>query len=185
MQKYKMLILIFFFLSCENNTETTPVDPDQTKNVIQPLKVGNIWNYVQTDSNSDITSETRQIISKSNSWYEIDVTGTGTFFLSNLSDGLHFLVSSTESLLLIKYPASLNEEFLSANALYKVESVDTMIVTSAGTFSCYQYSRYTKTNKLQTQNFYSVDIGYIKRIDYDTLTSTIDKTLELTSYLLK
>ncbi|MCB0278663.1 MAG: hypothetical protein KDD94_04125 [Calditrichaeota bacterium] len=184
--KLTNITVLFALLSCSSTSEpASPADPGQVSNVIQPLKIGYVWNYTQIDSNSDVTNEKREVISRSNDWYEMEINDADTYYLSNLTDGLHFLISSTESQLLIKYPANKSDQFSSGNAQYRVQNVDTMITTAAGTFSCYRYSRYTNTDILQTDNFYAVDIGYIKRIDYDTVTHAIHKTLELTSYTFK
>ena len=183
--KLILSIILLLLFACTDAT-TDPVDAGQTNNVIWPLKIGNKWVYTIFGANHNlINTETRRIVSVNNSWYGVAISSQENVSeLSNLADGLHLKTSNSQTELLIKYPAALNDQFTSTGSNFMVISTDTMITTAAGTFECYLYQRFDN-GKLSRSNFYAVDIGYIKRVNYDTATGTLLSTFELSSYELK
>jgi hypothetical protein len=110
--------------------------------------------------------------------------------LINKLDGTHLIkqsingtnVSSIESLL-FKYPATLNEVYLSYDSVkVKVISINENVTVPAGTFSCYHYQ--TNENGYLSDNYISPGVGMIKQNNLKLQTNDIEK-LELISYTIK
>ena len=133
------LLSVFVFLSCKVDEI---IGPPIDTSVILPLKVGNIWTYqcTMTDSLGSMFasfSQSTSIVS------DTLLNGRRTFLFStgdyfwNENSGFWIQSPGKQPLLVYKYPANLGESY---GQLITVIFKDSTINTPKGNFNCYGYS---------------------------------------------
>ena len=183
------ILFMFILAGCgESGTE-----PNNSKNEIWPLSVGNSWTYsvfYYSSSNKDSLRHTVEnsikvtgkVILNGEIWYEVSFNGkTSRTAMLNREDGLYF----TENLnnngynpdsakLALKYPVILNEIFppSDSNGLL-VKNLNKEITTKIGKFNCIQYTKLKYKNLDNSGYFCAPGIGEIKteqitNINYST-----------------
>jgi len=182
---YLLLIVSLLLVRCsspldvEKNIIKTPVGSDSANykfDVIKPLQVGNNWSYrvKNLDSNGTLISTSGLIntIDRDTNidnvhWYNNDIQGVD--WQANQSDGLHFRRynggSPVVDWLEAKYPGNAGYTWQSDSVQRKIMAVDTVIVVTAGTFTCYFYydvSLLPPNGWIHKKVFYAPKIGLVK-----------------------
>ena len=205
---YKFLLLFLCFLICCSDND---FDIDRSTGVI-PLAIDNIWNYESwifdsTGASYQLASPYSKVTGcvtiNEERWFTLENRwvsgGTSHDTCINQPTG-YFRYWQGLTSMVYKYPASVNEEYtfeyFHIDSLYKLKreltSLDTIIITPSGTFSCIQYysprliiSPYGEF--LETDYFIDRSVGIVKWIHYRTTPSGkryIGNVNVLSSYIL-
>jgi len=181
---------IFMLTSCKKDN---PVDTSPSVTQIWPLKPGNTWAFstIEYDTTgSVIHSEsgafvvTTDTIVAGETWYHI--TGAGSMFYTNRSDGLWVMSNSTSGLfqgLFFKYPGSAGDSWNLGEDQMFLQSADTLITVPAGSFHCYEYRL-----SMIDYYYYCPGIGFIAEDSYSSTNSGrryLKERLRITSFTFK
>ncbi|PKL85359.1 MAG: hypothetical protein CVV22_08085 [Ignavibacteriae bacterium HGW-Ignavibacteriae-1] len=178
--KYSVLLILSFlvFLSC---SETGVNNGDNAKEIL-PLKIGNSWNsniYTYRSSDKDsvrlfdssVMVVTDKVTLKGEDWFFLEVDGKLTKQVwSNRKDGLWVIAFKDQTLinvdsakLAIKYPTKLNEIYPITPPSGITVSLNSEVVTLAGTFNCIRYSDIEYASHEFYGVYYFPGIGLIKQ----------------------
>jgi hypothetical protein len=144
---------------------------------IWPLKVGNQWIFEWRESDSagnvivvdtSVLEVKKDTLIDGEMWYIITEDGARTDVsvpTTVRSDGLWVGGSSGE--LFAKYPAAVNDTFVSGVDTAIVESVNDMVAVPAGAFICYKY-KYPESagSRAYQYRYFSPGVGFIKGEEY-------------------
>jgi hypothetical protein len=182
--------LVFVFTSCSKDN---PVDSSPSVKQIWPLKPGNTWVVCATeyDTTGAVTQTgsgaiivTTDTVVAGETWYHI--SGVGSMFYTNRSDGLWVMLNSTAGLfqgLFFKYPVSAGDSWNLGGDQISLQSADTLITVPAGTFHCYEYRL-----SINDYYYYCPGVGFIAEDSYSSTNSGrlyIRERLSITSFTLK
>jgi hypothetical protein len=152
-----LLFMLMIVASCsdpidvEDNINKIPVLNDSLNtNGIKPLKKGNKWIYQVTDLDSNgvilnsvivVDSVIKDTIIDKQRWYR--TSNSPQFWQANLSDGLRIREYPTGKpiyeWLEAKYPGNIDFAWQANSSQRTISSIDTLVVVTAGSFSCYSY----------------------------------------------
>jgi hypothetical protein len=170
-------LAVFLLTSCK---KSNPVDSSPSVLQIWPLKSGNTWAYhlIYYDTTGAISQSgsgafvvTTDTIVGGETWYHI--SGSGTTFYTNRSDGFWVMSNSTSGLfqgLLFKYPDSAGDSWNYGGDQIFVQSTDTSITVPAGTYHCYEY-RLLYNSKPVCDYYYCPGVGFIAEDYYSSTNS--------------
>jgi len=182
-----ILGVLIILSSCKKDENPVVVQPKP--DVILPLNVNNQWTYKRTyfDSLGAVSQidtfsckVLRDTVIQSEIWSIMSYWGTA---YRNKADGCWAAFS--QPTLLYKYPAFLNETFLSGQDTVSVVSTNTITTVPAGTFACYSYER--DFYGLPYHTLLSPKIGLIKDdwvVRINNGPPFINAQIELISYSL-
>ncbi len=161
--------VFIIFAGCKNNS-TEPANAKE----IWPLKVGNNWvlkshGYDSLGNVTDTINTTFTVISdttiKGIQLYvikEVINSNSNNIYYCNLSDGFYQYLTYKDSLsLILKYPVSIGETFLSGIDTFQIKSTNEQISVPAGNFSCCHYEN-TGNSINKTIYYCTPGVGIIK-----------------------
>jgi len=192
---FSIFLITSFFLGCKKENDNTnsgaPSPPSPSSSGIIPLKAGNKWVLRETDYNTGGGIDTTfnlilQVVAdtmiSNERWFKIIINGDNSnpAYWTNRSDGFYELIDTVLPNKLFKYPASLNESYLSFSDTIKVTSVSSVITVPKGTFTTYEYH---SGDILSSYDWYiSPGIGFIKSNNFRS--NVLEGKLELIDYIL-
>jgi len=134
-------LIVISFAGC--NKSDSPVTPNEPQ-YLMPLAVGNYWIMVHSGfdslgnnnySESDTVNVTGKTTINGETWYHFQES-----VMINRTDGVYlYNSSSSESLLMYKYPANEGEKWTTKGTEFSLLSKNENIIVPAGTFSCHKY----------------------------------------------
>ena len=171
MNKLGLFIFIIILLSCSNHSTNVKDLSDE----ILPLKVGNKWymKNVTFDSlgNSSTPFYFSLVVSKDTlinreKWYGITVEcdfcdESSISYYAKREDGIYILNENNEAFLVYKYPAVVNETYISDSVSVKIKSLSLNITVESGKYECVEYEISEVDNTL-TRIYLSVGVGFVK-----------------------
>jgi hypothetical protein len=145
-----------------------PDTPAATVNAIIPLAIGNQWvthtaswdsagrpSVTMVDSTRILRDTTLQL----ERWF-VDKAGNCA---TNRTTG-YWILSNSTPMMLLKYPAVLNDLYMFGTDTVRVVSLDTTVAVAAGTFQCICYKVTYTTQAVAHQILLaSLNIGLIRR----------------------
>lgn len=194
--------LLILFNGCKKEDSTDPVTtnhPDESKNVLMPLKLGSSWTFddIVYNQNGSINSKTIH----TESLLSTIVVNNNTYYVSNWSDykyinrdtglfgvtdmGAFGVPNGQYSLetLVYKYPAQPNDSFENFDGTNTVLSISKSVTVPAGTFNgCYVITCPKGTNRVE--RCFKSNIGELYSKYIETLTGRVLSESVLTSYSL-
>jgi hypothetical protein len=192
------LILILLILELTLMSCTSEVSEEHVKQII-PLNVGNMWVYNSTrygvyEVSLESWVDTTKVIADSNfnnvKWSVInkkDKYSEATLIATNNASGYYEYYNlgyPSDKRLLFKFPGKVNDQtpiyVIENDSIYtslrRIVSIDTTIIISAKTFSCYLYhtpridlkdSGYIQESDI----FICPDVGIVKKIYYENYSN--------------
>jgi hypothetical protein len=182
--RLKIIIFLLFIavVGCENKLILGPEPPDS----IMPLTVGNQWVYQYTafdivppDTMFYDTVTFDVITALDNNFYTVEYSGVvDTFpnysYFRSINGGLEQLDVNTQpfdTVLVFRFPVTLNQNYFLSTSVVTVEATDTMISVSGGSFpSVYYHIIQMDTSGTVVlydgKIFYSLNVGQVKAEKY-------------------
>ena len=171
MSKLVLFIFIVILLSCSDHS----TNGEDISDEILPLKVGNKWymKNVTFDSlgNSSTPFYFSFVVSKDTlinreKWYGIKAEcdfcdNSNILYYTKREDGIYLLNENNKAYLIFKYPAEVNETYISDSVSVKVKSLSLNITVESGKYECVEYDISEVDNSL-TRIYLSLGVGFVK-----------------------
>ncbi len=197
MNKPALFIFIVILLSCSDHSTNVKNLSDE----ILPLKVGNKWYMKNVTFDSLGHSSTpfyfSLVVSKDTlinreKWYGITVEcdfcdESSISYYAKREDGIYLLNENNEAFLVYKYPAAVNDSYVSDSASVKIKSLSLIITVESGKYECVEYEISEVDNTI-TRVYLSPGVGFVKFEHFNKAIGgeyIISQLNELVSYKIK